>query len=108
MRYGTIRKNGQRNREAENKKGQRHPFDAAQIGGNVRLRGRINGLKESLSEDSVIDNGPIDEPGETRRTVDLALPFRGARWAEEDQVPETKERFGFSVALLLFSESSRA
>src|SRR5262245_8337689 len=99
--------NRERNRKTENKQGQRHPFDTAQIGGKVRLRSRVNGLKESLAENPMIDDRPIHEPSKTRRTIDLAFPLRGAGRAKENKMPETEERFGFSIPLLLLSESGQ-
>ena len=55
----------------------------------------------------MIDDGPIHEPGETRCTIDLTFPLRGPGGTEENKMPETKERFGFSVSLLLLSESGQ-
>jgi hypothetical protein len=61
-------------------------------------------LEQPLAEDSVVDDRLVDEPGETRSTVDLSLPLGGAGRAEEDKVLETEERLGFAVALLLLAE----
>src|SRR6266567_8766156 len=60
------------------------PFNAAEISGDFRLRCRINRLKKSFAENSVIDNRPIHEPAETWRSIDLTTPFRSPSWAEKD------------------------
>ena len=105
---GHDAQDGQRNRKTENEKGQHHPFDAAQVSGDVGLRGGVDGLKEALSKYAVIDNRTIDEPCEARRAVNLTFPFCRARWAEEDQMFETKQGLRLSVAVLLPPERSRA
>ena len=89
-----IRNNAQhrqRDRKGENKGREDNPFDAAQVGRDVGLRRRVDGLEESLAKDAVIDNGTIDQPGEARRAVDLAFPFGRAGRAEKDQVFEAQE-----------------
>src|SRR5205085_2632983 len=49
------------------------------------------------------------EPSETSRIrgINLAAPFRAAGRAEEDQVLEAEERFGFAVAFLLFPKRTQ-
>ena len=88
----------------ENEEREGDPLDAAEVGGNIGLRGGVDGLKEPLAEDAVVDHGLVDEPGEARGAVDLAFPFRGAGRAEEDEVLEAQHRLRFAVALLLFSK----
>src|SRR5712691_2949072 len=55
----------------------------------------------------MINNGAIDEPTESRRSVDLTAPFRSPGRAEENQVFETKKRFGFTVTFLLFQKGAQ-
>ena len=96
----------ERNRDGaeENEKREGDPLDAAEVGGDIGLRGGVDGLEESLAEDAVVDHGFVDEPGEARRAVDLAFPFRGAGRPEEDEMLESQHRLGFAVALLLFAK----
>src|SRR5260370_1136132 len=95
---------GQKKSETEKKNRQREPFYAAQISGDFRLWRRINRLKKPLAEYSVINNGPGNEPTKTLRSINLAPPFRGAGWAEKDQMFKAEQRFRFAVAVLLFQK----
>src|SRR6266516_83272 len=52
----------------------------------------------------MINDGTIDEPTESRRAVNLTTPFRSPGQAKENQVFETKKRFGFTVTFLLFQK----
>src|ERR1700730_4558810 len=97
----------QKNAKTEKKNGQCEPFDTAEIGCDFRLRGRVDRLKKSFAENSVIDDRPINEPTEARRAVDLAAPFGRAGRAKEDQVLETQERFGFAVTFLLLKKRAQ-
>ncbi len=92
------------NRAEENECGERDPLDAAEVGGDIGLRGGVDRLEKALAEDAVVDHGFVDEPGEARCAVDLAFPFRGAGGAEEDEVLEAQHRLGLAVALLLFAK----
>src|ERR1043166_4947526 len=96
----------QKNSEPEKKNGEREPFDAAQITGDFRLRSGIDRLEKAFAKNAVVDDGPVDEPAETRRAVNLAAPLRGTSRTEEDQMLETQERFGFAVPFLLFAKSA--
>src|SRR5205823_4085846 len=94
----------QKNSKTEKKKRQREPFNAAEIRGNVRLRRRIHRLEKSFAENAVVNYRSIDEPAEARRAVDLSAPFRGAGWAEKNQMFEPQQRFSFAVTFLLFQK----
>ena len=80
----------EREPENENKRGQRQPLDTAQLRGDVRLRRGINGLEEAFTEDSVINDRPVNEPTEARRAVNLPAPFSRARRPEKNQMLETQ------------------
>src|SRR5713101_536427 len=54
----------------------------------------------------MINDRAIDEPTESRRAVNLTAPFRGPGRAEENEVFETKKRFGFTVTFLLFQKGA--
>src|SRR5579864_1178620 len=95
---------GQKNSQAEKKKGQCEPFDTAEIGRDLRLRRCVHRLKKSFAENSVINHRPIDEPAEAWCAVNLAAPFRSAGRAEENQVFETQKRLGFAITLLLLQK----
>src|SRR6202022_3210833 len=92
----------QENAEPKKKNRQRKPFDAAEIGGEARLRGRKNRLKKTFTKNPVINDRPVKKPAEPRRSVNLAAPLRGPGRTEKDQMLETKERFRFAVSVLLF------
>src|SRR6266404_3342600 len=77
---------GQKESETKKKNRQREPFNAAQVNGDFRLWCRINRLKKTLAKYSMINNGPVNEPTKTRRSINLAAPFRGAGWTEKDQM----------------------
>src|SRR3712207_8049516 len=46
--------------EPEKEDGEREPFDAAEISGDVGLRRRVDRLKEPLAECAVVDDRTID------------------------------------------------
>ena len=102
-----MRKIGKENTEPEKEDRQREPLDAAEIVGDFGLWRRINGLKKSFAEDSVINDRAVDEPIETRRAVDLASPLRRAGRSEKDQMLETQERLGFAITFLLFKKGAQ-
>ncbi len=83
---------------------QRDPLDAAQVGGDIRLRSGVDRLEKPLTKDAVVNNRLVDEPGETWRAVDLAFPLGCAGRAEEHKVLESQHGFRLTVALLLFAE----
>src|SRR5581483_7595201 len=99
---------GHENTEPEKKNRQGEPFDAAQIGGDLRLRPRINRLEKSFAENSVINHGPSQKPTEARLAVNLAAPFRGAGRPEKNEMFETQKRFGLAVAFLLPNERAQS
>src|SRR5205823_3358922 len=72
---------GQKDSEPKKKNPQREPFNAAEVSGALRLRRRINRLKKSFAENSVIDNRPINNPTQTWCSIDLTSPFRSPSWA---------------------------
>src|SRR5438128_12210132 len=96
----------QKNSKAKKEKRQCEPFDAAQISGEIRLRRGIHRLEKAFAENAMINDGAIDEPTESSRTVNLPAPFRHSARAEENQVFETKKRFGFAVTFLLFQKGA--
>ena len=55
----------------------------------------------------MINDRAIDEPTESRRAVNLTAPFRGPGRAEENEVFETKKRFGFAVTFLLLQKRAQ-
>ena len=75
---------GQKDSETKKKNRKREPFNAAEVSGDLRLRRRINRLKKSFAENSVIDNRPINKPTKTWCSIDLTAPFRSPSWAEKD------------------------
>src|SRR5216110_3185464 len=75
---------GKKDSETKKKNRKREPFNAAEVSGDFRLRCRINRLKKSFAENSVIDNRPIHEPAETWRSIDLTTPFRSPSRAESN------------------------
>src|SRR5438067_1707537 len=81
----------QENSKPEQEQSQRKPLDAAQIRRDIGLRGGVHRLEKSLAENSMVNNRAINKPAKPWRAVDLAAPFRGSGWAEEDQVFETQE-----------------
>ena len=83
---------------------QSDPLDAAQVGGDIRLRGGVDGLEKPLAKDAVINNRLVDEPGEAWRAVDLAFPLGCAGRAEEHKVLEAQHGLRLAVAFLLFAE----
>ena len=93
--------------QPEKENGEREPFDAAEVSGDIRLGRRINRLEKSFAENPVVNNRPVDEPTETRRAVNLAAPFRGASGAEENQMLEAEERLGLAVPFLLFAKCAQ-
>jgi len=97
---------GQKNPQPEQEDREREPFDAAQVSRDFRLGRGIDRLEKPVAEKAVINDRAIDEPAEARRPVNLAAPFRRAGRSEKNQMFETEQRFGFSVAFLLFSESA--
>ena len=103
-----MRSPGTKDSEAEKENGEREPFDAAEVGGDFRLRSGIDRLEKSFAENAVVNDRPVDEPAEARRPVNLAAPFRRAGRTEEDQVLESEERFGFAITFLLFAESAES
>ena len=72
--------------EPEEENREREPFDAAEVRGDFRLRRGIDGLEKSFAEDAVIDDRPVDEPTEARRSVNLTRHFAVPVWAEENKI----------------------
>ncbi len=94
--------------QPKKKNREREPFDTAQITGHFRLRRWINRLKKTFAENSMIDDRPIDEPTEARRSINLAAPLRCAGWAEENQMFESEERFCFAITVLLSQKGAQS
>ena len=94
----------QKDSQAEKKKREHEPLDAAEVVRDFRLRRRVDRLEEAFAENSVIDDRPVDEPAEARRAINLSAPFRRAGWPEENEVLETEHRFRFAIAGLLFAK----
>jgi hypothetical protein len=80
----------QEDSQSEEKKREDEPLDTADVVGDFRLSRRVDRLEKAFTKDSVIDDRAIDEPGETRRTVNLSTPFRRAGWTEKNEVLETQ------------------
>src|SRR6266852_52864 len=98
----------QKNSKAKKEKRQREPLDAAQISGQIRLRRGIHRLEKSFAENAMINDGAIDEPTESWRTVNLTAPFRSSGRAEENQVFEFMKRSATTVTLLLFQKRAES
>src|SRR2546421_175397 len=98
----------QKNSEAEEKKREGEPFDTAEIGGDVRLRSGVHRLEKTFTENTVIDDRPINEPTESRCAINLTAPFRSPGRPEKNQVLEAKERFGFAITLLLLQKCAQS
>src|SRR6266852_4996123 len=98
----------QKNSKAKKEKRQREPLDAAQISGQIRLRRGIHRLEKSFAENAIINDGAIDEPTESLRTVNLTAPFRSSGRAEENQVFEFMKRSATTVTLLLFQKRAES
>ena len=96
---------GERNGQEKEKGGKGDPFDAAEIGGQFRLRGGVDALEEPFTKDAMINHRLVDQPSESRGSIDLSLPLGCTGRTKEDQVLETKEGFGFSITFLLLTES---
>ena len=79
---------GKEHADAKKKNREREPFDAAEIGGDLRLRSGINGLEKSVCENSMINYRAIDEPAEARRAVNLSSPLRRSGWSEKNEMFE--------------------
>src|SRR5438552_7119800 len=97
----------QKNSKPQKEKRKRKPFDAAEIRGQIRLRRGVHRLEKSFPENAMINDRAIDEPTESRRAVNLTAPFRGPGRAEENEVFETKKRFGFAVTFLLLQKRAQ-
>ena len=82
---------GKEHADAKKKNREREPFDAAEIGGDLRLRSGINGLEKSVCENSMINYRAIDEPAEARRAVNLSSPLRRSGWSEKNEMFEAQE-----------------
>src|SRR5205085_3928708 len=80
----------QKNSKTKKEKRERKPFDAAEIGGHIRLRRGIHRLEKSFAENAVINNWAINKPTEARCAVNLTAPFRGPGRAEENQMFESE------------------
>src|SRR5205823_4411680 len=98
----------QKNSKAGEKKREREPFDTAEIGGDVRLRSGVHRLEKSFTENTVIDDRPINEPTEPRCAINLTTPFRSPGRPEKNQMFEAKERFSFAIAFLLFQKCAQS
>src|SRR5207237_6654561 len=97
----------QKNSKPKKEKRKREPFDAAEIRGQIRLGRGVHRLEKSFPENAMINDRAIDEPTESRRAVNLTAPFRGPGRAEENEVFETKKRFGFAVTFLLLQKRAQ-
>src|SRR5437762_13937214 len=67
---------GQKDAETKKTKRKREPFNAAEVSGDLRLRRRLNRLKKSFAENSVIAKRPIRTPTKTSCPIALTAQFR--------------------------------